>query len=500
MSRRKVAQPGVVAGYANASLRAGAAGQFADDDEMATAMETGIEKHNKARAVRPVLAILASLTLVVLAVMASLALMQGINEQIDDMTRTYEGRNQARELTLAIADAESAQLGYVLTAGNGFRELYARALGGINEHALSLKAVVARTPLQADRVKTIVDDIDLRVTELARAMDLMRAQQTVEARALINIETGGRTMDPARLALEQFIGEENQKLLARKDNIDATRPWLVATIVVALVGAVVLVFLLLLRAQRKVRVLAHDRKLLRSKNEILEGQVRQRTLAVEEARMHAERERQRVETLLQDTNHRIGNSLATVSSLLALQLLRSTSEEVRQALDAARSRVHAIAAAHRRLRLGGDMETTTADDFLDAVLQDLAGSVPDKMAVKLAGEIDPIEIKARDATTIGILVGELVTNALKHAFPDGRGGCIDVQLKRDPAGIPTLSVSDNGVGIEDTAQLGESGLGSVIIKQLARQFGGKATYESGAEGGLRVIVPLPGIEPDKAVG
>ena len=83
--------------------------------------------------------------------------------------------------------------------------------------------------------------------------------------------------------------------------------------------------------------------------------MRERTLEAEEARRHAERERERVEALLQDTNHRIGNSLATVSSLLGLQLTRTKSDEVRKALEAAQSRVQAIASGHRRLRLGPDL-------------------------------------------------------------------------------------------------------------------------------------------------
>src|SRR5690606_7440274 len=82
--------------------------------------------------------------------------------------------------------------------------------------------------------------------------------------------------------------------------------------------------------------------------------------------------RQRVEALLQDTNHRVGNSLATVSSLLALQVMRSRSDEVRDALEAARLRVHAIASAHRRLRLGDDLESASASEFLTAVIEDIA--------------------------------------------------------------------------------------------------------------------------------
>jgi two-component sensor histidine kinase len=109
--------------------------------------------------------------------------------------------------------------------------------------------------------------------------------------------------------------------------------------------------------------------------------------------------------------------------------------------------------------------------------------------------VEPILMGARDATTIGILVGELVTNALKHAFPDGRRGTINVQLRRSEAGVPTLTVADNGVGIPPDQDMGEGGLGSVIIKQLAMQFGGEPVYQRLEQGGTAVTVTLPAIEP-----
>ena len=223
--------------------------------------------------------------------------------------------------------------------------------------------------------------------------------------------------------------------------------------------------------------------------------MRERTRAVEEARAHAEHERERVEALLQDANHRIGNSLATVSSLLGLQVLRSRSAEVRQALEAARLRVHAIASAHRRLRLGSDLETASANDFIEAVIEDIAATMGDTSKVTLKADVSPIMVGGRDATTLGILVGELVTNALKHAFPDGRPGTIHVALARDADGVPTLTVTDDGVGLpEGVEPQGESGLGSVIIRQLAHQFGGEPHYSSPEQGGLQIRVPLPGIE------
>src|SRR5690606_5969667 len=246
-------------------------------------------------------------------------------------------------------EAESSQRGYVLTRDESYLASYRRASMAIDARIVSLFAVTEGDPAQAAEVRRISTDIAAKTAEMARTVELVSEQRTPEARSLILSGMGERLMDEVRLALEQFIGQESRRLLERNGDIDHSRRLLIGAIVAALAGAVILTYSLFTRTQREVNALAQNRNLLRSENELLESRVRERTQAVEEAREHAERERQRVEALLQDTNHRIGNSLATVSSLLGLQLMRSKSEEVKQALEAARSRVHAIASAHRRL-------------------------------------------------------------------------------------------------------------------------------------------------------
>lgn len=440
------------------------------------------------------LAVFVSLALVMLAALAALILVEGINRQINDVLHTYEVRNQARELTIALSEAESSERGFLLTRDQTYLEPYRRSAASMGTRLLSLTSIIQDDPAQAARVRSIAAGVAARTEEMARTIELVEAQRMGEARTLIETGEGERLMDNLRSMLGQFITEENQKLFERNQQIDESRRWLVGAIIAALAGAVLLAYMLFIRAQREMRSLARSKDQLASENEVLEAHVLDRTQALEEARAHAERERQRVEALLQDANHRIGNSLATVSSLLGLQLLRSKSEEVRAALEAARSRVHAIASAHRRLRLGDDLETASADEFLEAVLEDIASTATDAKAVSMVGKFDPIVVGARDATTLGILVGELVTNALKHAFPDGRSGTIEVTLNRDASGVPTLSVVDDGVGLAEAHGLDESGLGSVIVKQLASQFGGQPQYERRAKGGLSVSVPLPGIE------
>jgi len=444
------------------------------------------------------LAILASLALVMLTVGAALVLVQGIDRQIGDVLHTYEVRNHARELTIALSEAESSERGYLLTGDKSYLEPYRRAVASIDTRLKSLTAATRDDAEQVARLHAIDGEITTRTTEIARTVELVETGRGEQAKALIQAHGGERTMSGLRVALEQFIGEENEKLLDRNRQINESRRWLVGAIIAALAGAVLLAYALFSSTQRQVSALARSTDRLQSENELLESRVADRTQELEEAREYAERERQRVEALLQDANHRIGNSLATVSSLLGLQLLRSSSDEVRAALEAARSRVHSVASAHRRLRLGNDLETASADEFLDAVLEDIAATADDAKNIELVGQFDPIVVGARDATTVGILVGELVTNAVKHAFPDGRAGTITVSLRRDEAGVPRLCVTDDGVGI--AGEPGEGGLGTVIVRQLANQLGGEPHYQHGPDGGLSVDLSLPGIEGAASAG
>lgn len=434
------------------------------------------------------LAVWVSLALVILAGLISLVLIQGISRQLADITQTYAVRQQASELIISLGEAEANQRGYLLTRDDRYLEPYGAAIGSIEAQVATLLEMTADDPMQSQRVSGIIGDIEGKLGEMARAVELFSLQRDAEAQSLTETGRGARLMAEVRDTLNRFVAEENQKLVDRNAEIDRMRIILAGVLIAALCSAAILAYALLSRTQRQVSALAQRHRGLLTQNEALEAEVAQRTRAIEEARAHAEHERERVEALLQDANHRIGNSLATVSSLLALQMMRSQSDEVKAALEAARLRVHAVASAHRRLRLGADLESTAANEFLTAVVEDIKNTQTMSEHVTIKCEIADIEVGARDATTIGILVSELVTNALKHAFPDERGGEIRVILARVDD-IPTLTIADNGVGLPPAA--GETGMGSLIIQQLSGQFGGKPEYSTTPGGGLTITIPLP---------
>lgn len=441
-------------------------------------------------------AIIGSLMLILIAGTAAFFLTRGVEGQLEDVVRTHELRGQAYELALRLVDAESGQRGYLLTRSEQYLKPYTEALGAIDGNIVRLIELTENRPEQRARIDGIVDDIDQLRAEMAQMVSLADEGQTAAARVILNTDEAIALMVRVRNAIAQFMAEEQRMLDERNLAISHYRQALMLAMLVALAAAGALAYAMFTRTQRQLSAFSHSQTKLLSHNEELEDRVGQRTRELQEARAHAERERERVEALLQEANHRIGNSLATVSSLLGLQVNRTQSDEVREALEAAQARVHAISSGHRRLRLGADLETTRADEFLSAVMEDIDMARTERDRITFTSAFEPVVINARDATTVGIILGELVTNALKHAFPDGRNGTLWTVLRRGEGGVIELCVEDNGKGLPEGGEGEHAGLGAMIIKQLARQFGGEPRYSARDGGGTCIVVPLPQIGVD----
>jgi two-component sensor histidine kinase len=203
--------------------------------------------------------------------------------------------------------------------------------------------------------------------------------------------------------------------------------------------------------------------------------------------------------LLTDVNHRVGNNLALVSSFLTMQQRTTRHPDAARALAAARSRVQAIASAHRKLRLGSDFATVKAHEVLGAVLEDISAGLPPGDLIKIVHRVEPLEIHARDAVSLGVLTSELVMNAIKHAFSAGEAGEVSVILTRtDGEQEPILEVCDDGVGWHDNTSQETGGLGARIIEMVARQFGGRperaARTPDSRRPGTRVRIALPKLQ------
>ena len=209
----------------------------------------------------------------------------------------------------------------------------------------------------------------------------------------------------------------------------------------------------------------------------LEGALRQARLQKArddaEAEVHASRDRYAAlaaerEVLLREVNHRVGNSLQIIASLLHLQANSSTQDDVKAALTDAMGRVAAVAQVHRRLYTSHDLKSVLLNQYLEALLEDLRRSAEGNRMSRLTLKAEPVEIDPDRAVAIGIIVNELVMNAVKYAYPDGAGP-IHVELHAEGNDL-VLSIADDGVGLNVKTDPRSTGMGQRIISAMASKL------------------------------
>ena len=212
---------------------------------------------------------------------------------------------------------------------------------------------------------------------------------------------------------------------------------------------------------------------------------------VRESRDRFERLAAQQAVLLSEMNHRVANSLQLISSLIELQARKVPDETARALLRQAAERVEAVTLVHRRLYTSGDVEFVEMDSYLAGLVEELSRAThgPDG-ASRIALTAAPIRLETDRAVAVGLVVNELVTNALKYAYPDGAGP-VRVSLHAANAeGMLCLTVEDDGVGFAEEAPARGSGLGSLIVNSMAHSL--RATVaRDGTHGGTRVVVTLP---------
>ncbi len=229
---------------------------------------------------------------------------------------------------------------------------------------------------------------------------------------------------------------------------------------------------------------------------------REREQTMEELR--AERDRaeelaRQSKALLQEVNHRVANSLQLIAALTQLQETAVTDAGARGALAEVRNRVYAVAQVHRRLYTSDDVRLVVLDDYIAALMEDIRRSVEIRAGEAAGGadaaspftfelHLDPLAVPTDTAVSVGVVVAELVTNAVKYAYP-GSGGPIRIGLQAKD-GEAVLSVEDDGVGMGATTGTG-TGVGQRIINAIATGIKGRVERQERAVGTrINLVFPL----------
>ena len=435
---------------------------------------------------------LAALALVLLLVFSALSFRQHrVAETITaQLSRSITVREQSTRLQEAIIDAETGQRGYLLTGNDVYLVLYN---DGPARAASRLSRLENELQMRGDAPTSIAglrDNVDAKLRELAATIELSRRGDREGALRIVRTKEGQQLMEAIRADIAAIRDAERTRIESGVTDLSRTQRLLGLWVALALVSALVLglaAFFLYQSDSRRIMRLDDAREDAEMAQETAETE----RVRAERARDAAMGEQERVETMLQEMNHRIGNSLGMVSALLGMQRSRSGNKEVRAALAAARTRVHAVATAHRRLRLGPDMETTDLAPVLRDMANDLAATQPRK-DIELHTDFVSADVSDRDAVTLGLLMSELIINAFKHAFRGRKQGTVWADTHFDGDGTLVLRVQDDGIGMDpQTPGPAPAGLGTSVVARMSQQFGGTVDYAPRRGGGTCVALVLP---------
>lgn len=212
-------------------------------------------------------------------------------------------------------------------------------------------------------------------------------------------------------------------------------------------------------------------------------------LAVKERTKELEAALEAQKSLLHEVDHRVKNNLQMISSLIVMQSRAIPDEGIRASLRSMLERIEALSTVHRRLYQSEDVTTFDVSDFARDLVTDLVAASGRKLSPEL--DLEPVVVPAEKAAPIALMVNELVTNSLKHAFNGRTNGAAPGNLgvkvnRRD--GHFRIEVSDDGIGMAGAN--GDGSFGMRLIKSLARQLHADIEWLD-AGPGTRVVIKMP---------
>jgi two-component sensor histidine kinase/PAS domain-containing protein len=189
------------------------------------------------------------------------------------------------------------------------------------------------------------------------------------------------------------------------------------------------------------------------------------------------------EVLLKEIHHRVKNNLQIISSLLFLQASRTEHPGAVSALQESRARIKSMALIHERLYASPNLASIDMSEYTRNLVSDLQHTYrTEDSLVRFTLDLEDIPLGITEAIPCGLIINELVSNALKYAFPKGKEGEIAIHLRRAGTSQVTLTVSDNGIGFPENVEFRKSpSLGLTLVNALVDQLDGTIELDRSRE-------------------
>lgn len=198
--------------------------------------------------------------------------------------------------------------------------------------------------------------------------------------------------------------------------------------------------------------------------------------------------------LLKEIHHRVKNNLQVISSLLNLQARKVKDENTKEALRSSKSRVQSMSILHQNLYNKKDLTNVNVKEYVSNLTTNLLDIYKVEKEIKINLDVDSVDIDVDSLVPIGLILNELLCNALKYAFGDQMKPEITVQFKDDGEDL-ILRVKDNGRGLDqDSLPLKKGSIGSKLITSFVDRLEGKLLIENEGGAGISILIPKKNIE------
>jgi two-component sensor histidine kinase len=384
-------------------------------------------------------------------------------DSIQWISHTHEVRLTIEQVLGSLVTSIAMQRKFLITHDPGILGPYSEAHDDTADRAQRLTALVADNPPQQDRAAHLAELIGRRLDWLDQ---VIRQAQDGDAPAALLSE---HSIDMTRLIAEirrraaEMDGEEQSLLSERQHRLDTLRALFFGATVAIGAGVLTLVWVLFAGANRAAR---SEEKMSLDLKSALGEKIK----------------------LLKEINHRVGNSLQLIGTLIDMQAHKRDDPKLAEELAEARARIMAVGLVHKRLHQADAVDDLEFSDYLRNFCEELSSSL--ELNGRLSCRADAIKLPVETAVAAGLIINELVTNAMKHGYQHRPEGKIVIGLKVFEMAVE-LRVRDWGVGVPDGFNPeAQTGIGMLIVRTLTRQLQGTLSIIP-CQPGTQALVTFP---------